>query len=34
MLGAVLGEPLVGDSVVGEVKQFCYLRDVLECGGV
>ena len=22
-----------GGGVVGEVKQFCYLRDVLECGG-
>ena len=23
----------VGGGVVGEVKQFCYLGDVLECGG-
>ena len=23
----------MGDGVVGEVKQFCYLVDVLECGG-
>ena len=23
----------MGGGVVGEVKQFCYLRDVLECGG-
>ena len=23
----------LGVGVVGEVKQFCYLRDVLECGG-
>ena len=23
----------VGGAVVGEVKQFCYLGDVLECGG-
>ena len=22
-----------GGGVVGEVKQFCYLEDVLECGG-
>ena len=30
----VLGGPLVwGGVVVGEVKQFCYLGDVLECGG-
>ena len=34
MLGAVLGGTVgVGGSVVGEVKQFCYLWDVLECGG-
>ena len=30
MLGGAIG---VGGGVVGEVKQFCYLRDVLECGG-
>ena len=30
MLRAVGGE---GGGVVGEVKQFCYLGDVLECGG-
>ena len=34
VLGAVLGGPLVwGGGVVGEVKQFSYLGDVLECGG-
>ena len=34
MLGTVLGGAVgVGGGVVGEVKKFCYLGDVLECGG-
>ena len=28
-----MGAVGVGGGVVGEVKQFCYLGDVLECGG-
>ena len=34
MLGAVQGGAVsVGGGVVGEVKQFCCLEDVLEFGG-
>ena len=31
--GQCWGAVGVGGGVVGEVKQFCYLWDVLECGG-
>ena len=31
--GGAGGAVGVGGGVVGEVKQFCYLGDVLECGG-
>ena len=31
--GSAGGAVGVGRGVVGEVKQFCYLGDVLECGG-
>ena len=31
--GGAGGAVGVGGDVVGEVNQFCYLGDVLECGG-
>ena len=31
--GGAGGAVGVGGGIVGEVKQFCYLGDVLECGG-